>query len=560
MAGSSSQNTTQDKGKGHEILSPSPPALRILNQVNDEVIDDPQLSSKDTRMLIPVTIGAETHCFLGPIESQEKANKKLSFFPSAKGKDLGYDFTAWYRRLESTKSADWRSSGIHELLKLSHFALTTHPWMIGAVTCFWNRTTNNFYLLCGMIRMSLLDVAAITGLPISSPDYTPNMQPKRQYNVVLTTSYNDFIAHNMGAEDFDNSQLNFTPFLRRNRGPAWLDRLLFPDTSEANELANQIWTNILALQQRRDRFNFMIYKHCFYITKSCFEWWAAYYSRYTRTLEEIQQAMIRTTPVAESSPKRTQKRKAETARPPPSKSRRTPTRTFRKLVLLTSSESADDSESINKDTIAISSPSEEAADSDPGSRLVLRSRLFQPVNVAQSATAGILNPSILPQPQEETIRLETTSPNDQAAFTEENQAVPDSDSASKAADTTNSDSSRSKVLETPAKLQLDPSHQTPPKPRPRTSNVPTTPTSATLEDLTSEQLRSLIKLLDHPPTTWVNDPLLNQILADVLKFSFEFPTNTPFSASIQEFKSLINESVASHFQLQETENEKAIAK
>ncbi|RYR46661.1 hypothetical protein Ahy_A07g032430 [Arachis hypogaea] len=229
-----------------------------------------------------------------------------------------------------------------------------------------------------MIRMSLLDVVAITGLPINFPYCTPDMQLKRHYNVVLTSFYSDFIAHNMGAEsakindnehvaflfywlndvllcsrsvqmskfylplatllheekslnlaklllghifeelgqfvcdlrdnkiistggplwliqlwlnavfenfmtksdsgntdkqyidgfrlsvfkpnfldteldddkiwaifplfhtckDFEDDQLNFTHFLRHNRGLAWLDRLLFPDTDEANELAN----------------------------------------------------------------------------------------------------------------------------------------------------------------------------------------------------------------------------------------------------------------------------------------------------------------------------------
>ncbi|RYR26448.1 hypothetical protein Ahy_B02g060681 [Arachis hypogaea] len=72
--------------------------------------------------------------------------------------------------------------------------------MIGAVTYFWNRTTNNFHLPCGMIGMSLLDVAAIIGLPINLPDCTPNMQPKRHYNIVPTSSYSDFIAHHMGKE------------------------------------------------------------------------------------------------------------------------------------------------------------------------------------------------------------------------------------------------------------------------------------------------------------------------------------------------------------------------
>ncbi|RYR76371.1 hypothetical protein Ahy_A01g000961 [Arachis hypogaea] len=210
MAGSSCQATTQDKGKSPAVAPPSPPALRILNQVNDEVIDDPHLQINDTRILIPFTISADTYCFLGPIETLERANKKLSFFLSAEGEDMlmnqtfnishfinqksfrnnlkinprGFDFTTWYQRLEPTKSAAWEALGIQELLRLSHFSLTTYPWMIRVVTCFWNRTTNNFHLSCGMIGMSLLDVAAITGLPINPPDCTPDMQPKRHYNFV----------------------------------------------------------------------------------------------------------------------------------------------------------------------------------------------------------------------------------------------------------------------------------------------------------------------------------------------------------------------------------------
>ncbi|RYR22287.1 hypothetical protein Ahy_B03g067574 [Arachis hypogaea] len=219
MAGSSSHATTQDKGKGHVVAPPSPLALRILNQINDEIIDDPHLQVNDTRILIPFTIGADTHCFLGPIETLERTNKKLSFFPNAEGEDLlinqafnishfinqksfrdnpkinprGFDFTTWYQRFEPTKGAIWGALGIQELLRLSHFSLTTYPWMIGAVTCFWNRTTNNFHLLCGIIRMSLLDVVAITGLPIIFSDCTIDMQSQHQYNVTFNTSYSEFI-------------------------------------------------------------------------------------------------------------------------------------------------------------------------------------------------------------------------------------------------------------------------------------------------------------------------------------------------------------------------------
>ncbi|RYR20732.1 hypothetical protein Ahy_B03g065950 [Arachis hypogaea] len=187
MAGFSSHAATQDKGKGPAIAPPSPSVLCIFNQVNDKVIDDPHLQINDTRILIPFIIGADTHCFLGPIESLERANKKLSFFPSTEEEDLLINQTFNISHFINQKSfrnnpkinpRGWGALGIQELLRLSHFSLTTYPWMIGAVICFWNRTTNNFHLPCEMIGMSLLVVAAITGLQINSPDCTRDIQSK----------------------------------------------------------------------------------------------------------------------------------------------------------------------------------------------------------------------------------------------------------------------------------------------------------------------------------------------------------------------------------------------
>ncbi|RYQ81232.1 hypothetical protein Ahy_Scaffold1g107213 [Arachis hypogaea] len=181
MAGSSSHAASQDKGKGPVIAPPTPTALRFLNQVNDKVIDDPQLQINDTRILIPFIVG-EDLLINQAFNISQFINQK-SFRNNPKINPRGFDFTAWYQCLEPTKNADWGAIGIQKLLRLSHFSLAMLPWMIGTVTCFWNRTTNNFYLLCGMIRMSLLDVAAITELPINSPDCIPNMQSERQYNI-----------------------------------------------------------------------------------------------------------------------------------------------------------------------------------------------------------------------------------------------------------------------------------------------------------------------------------------------------------------------------------------
>ncbi|RYQ99660.1 hypothetical protein Ahy_B07g087628 [Arachis hypogaea] len=646
--------TTQDKGKGHVIAPPSPPALCILNQVNDEIIDDPYLQVNDIRILIPFTIGADTHCFLGPIETLERANKKLSFFPNAEGEDLlinqafnishfinqkpfqnnpkinprGFDFTTWYQRLEPSKGAAWGALGIQELLRLEfiahnmgedgteimdneHVAFLFY-WLNAILFCSRSvqmsklflplatllhegKALNLAKLLLGHIFEELgqfvcdlrdnkiinaggplwllqlwlnaifknfmtkpeggsTDKQHIEGFRLS--DYKPNFPNTQSDEDKFLAVFSLFHS----CKDFDNDQLNFTPFLHRNCGPAWLDRLLFPNTNEENELANRTWANLLLVQvipiglpqyrkerfkitlyaphltarqlgfsqaiptpqsrhsepfcqitltsqedfntcllknkKRRDRFNFLIYERSSFITKSCFEWWATYYS---------------------SSPKRTHKRKADTTRPPPHKSRRTPTRASRMLVLPSSSESADESKP-NKDTIAISSHSEDAADSNPGSQLVQRSKLPKPINVAQSAsstgaldqpifrqqndpkhstshdsiqftgslqlipathppsfhTTQVIEPTTNPlqHSPEGTHILESISPNNQAVFSAENLVIPDSDSASKVADTTNSDFSRSKA-----------NLQTPPGPRPKTASASTTPTSASLDNL-----------------------------------------------------------------------------
>ncbi|RYR62976.1 hypothetical protein Ahy_A04g020752 [Arachis hypogaea] len=160
MATSSSHFAAHDKDKRLMVQPQALLALHVLNQVNVEVINDPQLQFDDSRILIPFTVGDDTYCFIGPIENLERANKKLPFFPNAQGEDLlinqdldisfftnqkpfrnnpkitprGTDFIAWYERLAPSKSAAWGALGIQDLLRLSHFSPSTFPWMIGAVT------------------------------------------------------------------------------------------------------------------------------------------------------------------------------------------------------------------------------------------------------------------------------------------------------------------------------------------------------------------------------------------------------------------------------------------
>ncbi|RYR07162.1 hypothetical protein Ahy_B05g074483 [Arachis hypogaea] len=174
MAGSSSRAVTQDKGKGHATAPPSPPALRILNKINDEIIDDSHLQVNDTRILIPFTIGVDTHCFLGPIETLERANKKLSFFSNAEGEDLL----------------------INQAFNISHF-INQKPF----------RNNPKIKPRGATHKFSRL---------------YPDMQSQRQYNIIFNTPYSDFIAHNMGVDGTEITDNEHVAFLFY-----WLNAVLF---------------------------------------------------------------------------------------------------------------------------------------------------------------------------------------------------------------------------------------------------------------------------------------------------------------------------------------------
>ncbi|RYR58055.1 hypothetical protein Ahy_A05g023728 [Arachis hypogaea] len=399
-------------------------------------------------------------------------------------------------------------------------------------------------------------------------------------------------------EDFYNEYLNFTPFMRRNCGPAWLERLLFPNDTEESELATWSWANLqvvqviptrlsqhkkeklkvtlytphviarqlcfsqailtplprnnkpfchttltsqseldfclLKNQQQREHFNFLVYDCSSYITKSCFEWWIAYYSR-------------KADPTASS-------------RQPQRKSRRTPTRTSKRLQLQPSSESSDESGESIRYILTASSQLEDTANSD--------SEFVHPIQIAFPPPIGtqVVDLTIEQSQHSPTRTLSTghTSSVIQVAPSSEYQVASDFDSPSRVVETTGPDSdSASRVLETLSSPQRTSSplqqaeFQTPPGQGSGSLGVSSKPTSATLANLVSilnqaiqedevpipapilsgpsfelnvdaqEQLRSLLKLLDRPLAAWINDAILNQLLSNLLNSAFEFSAPTP---------------------------------
>ncbi|RYR47088.1 hypothetical protein Ahy_A07g033021 [Arachis hypogaea] len=102
------------------------------------------------------------------------------------------------------------------------------------------------------------------------------------------------------------------------------------------------------------------------ITKSCFDWWTTYFSKYDRALEEIKNSAIQTTLAAEDSPRRTLKRKVETPAPsiqPQKKIRQALARASRK-VQSSNKSSSEESKPRVQNLLAASSDSDDDSETE----------------------------------------------------------------------------------------------------------------------------------------------------------------------------------------------------
>ncbi|KAL6188764.1 hypothetical protein ACLB2K_040155 [Fragaria x ananassa] len=79
---------------------------------------------------------------------------------------------AWYETRLQTDRLIWEAAGIAEAIVLS-FSLptSTDKALIAVAACLLNSATNTFYFPLGQMSISLLDVLAITGLPIHMKPY-----------------------------------------------------------------------------------------------------------------------------------------------------------------------------------------------------------------------------------------------------------------------------------------------------------------------------------------------------------------------------------------------------
>ncbi|RYR09977.1 hypothetical protein Ahy_B05g078422 [Arachis hypogaea] len=119
----------------------------------------------------------------------------------------------------------WKEIGIYDLIQLSKNSYTVNSELMGGALYFWDETSHTFHTPYGMITPTLLDVAAITGLPPLGEEIltTTRSTTRVEYAIdISSTTYQSFILNNKGQDGepvFDNEHIAFLLY--------WLSGIIF---------------------------------------------------------------------------------------------------------------------------------------------------------------------------------------------------------------------------------------------------------------------------------------------------------------------------------------------
>ena len=84
-------------------------------------------------------------------------------------------YLEWLKKIEKTKSQNWKDMGIYDLIMLSKIGLEYSTSMLVSSSYFWDSTRYTFHLPCGMVTPTLFDLAAITVLKPTGHTYDPEI-------------------------------------------------------------------------------------------------------------------------------------------------------------------------------------------------------------------------------------------------------------------------------------------------------------------------------------------------------------------------------------------------
>ncbi|KAL6135615.1 hypothetical protein ACLB2K_067842 [Fragaria x ananassa] len=186
----------------------------LLGPTPSKPLSDADLNHYNSSVRRPILAQRREPGNFSTWQARSHVNVRVGEWPSATAEDR-----AWYEERLQTDQTIWEATGIHEAIALS-FSLPPHTDRapIAAMACLWNSATNTFDFPFGQMGITLLDILAITGLPIhAKPKGREGTKGKKMVCAGRATSR--MRKENGARPDF---------LTRRMRAPVSPDEEIFP--------------------------------------------------------------------------------------------------------------------------------------------------------------------------------------------------------------------------------------------------------------------------------------------------------------------------------------------
>lgn len=92
------------------------------------------------------------------------------------------EYMAWLNKVQHKHQEQWKMASIFDVIQISRNTHRINPCMLLSLMYLWEGSTNTFWLPCGMLMPTLLDVAAITGFSPLGETFDPTFLTKNTFS------------------------------------------------------------------------------------------------------------------------------------------------------------------------------------------------------------------------------------------------------------------------------------------------------------------------------------------------------------------------------------------
>ena len=195
----------------------------LLGPTPSKPLSDADLNHYNSSVRRPILAQRREPGNFSTWQARSHVNVRVGEWPSATAEER-----TWYEERLQTDQTIWEATGIHEAIALS-FSLPSHTDRapIAAMACLWNSATNTFDFPFGQMGITLLDILAITGLPIHAKPYVPGDFASTEFTYAcnlgarraLRISYGAWRKFYMGHAEPHEGGIAFLEY--------WLDKFVF---------------------------------------------------------------------------------------------------------------------------------------------------------------------------------------------------------------------------------------------------------------------------------------------------------------------------------------------